>query len=92
MSFSGSSGIDRCFQIGCVFVEYDLFNTTNLIQNLTYIRFGIILTQFYCAVYTNPFYLMVDFQPRGKFIYFVTPSLNDNFNIVFLFHKFTRVM
>ena len=35
------------FQIGCVFVEHYLFNTTNLIQNLMYIRFGIILTQFY---------------------------------------------
>ena len=28
------------------FVKYDLFNSTNLIQNLIYIRFGIILTQF----------------------------------------------
>ena len=37
----------RHFQIGCVIVEYDLFNTTNLIQNLIYIPFGIILTQFY---------------------------------------------
>ena len=36
-----------CFQIGCVFVKYDLFNTANPIQNLTYIRFGIILKQFY---------------------------------------------
>ena len=35
------------FQIGCLFVEYDLFNTTTFIQNLIYIRFGIILTQFY---------------------------------------------
>ena len=34
------------FQIGCIFVEYDPFNTT-LIQNLIYIRFGMILTQFY---------------------------------------------
>ena len=24
-----------CFQIGCAFVKYDLFNTTNLVQNLT---------------------------------------------------------
>ena len=39
----------RCsrFQIGCVIVEYDLFNTTTFIQNLGYARFGIILTQFY---------------------------------------------
>ena len=29
----------RRFQIGCEFVEYDLFYTTNLIQNRTYIRF-----------------------------------------------------
>ena len=37
------------FQIGCVIVEYGLFNTTTLIQNLIYIyiRFSIILTQFY---------------------------------------------
>ena len=35
------------FWIGCVVVEYDLLNTTNLIQNLIYIRFGIILTQFH---------------------------------------------
>ena len=35
------------FQIGCVFVEYGLFNTTTFIRNLIYIRFGIILTQFY---------------------------------------------
>ena len=35
------------FQISCILVEYDLFNTTNLIQNLTYTCFGIILTQFH---------------------------------------------
>ena len=35
------------FQIGCVIVEYGLFNTTNFTQNLIYIRFGIILIQFY---------------------------------------------
>ena len=37
------------FEIGCVFVEYDLFNTTTLIQNLIYIyvRFDIIWTQFH---------------------------------------------
>ena len=34
------------FQIGCVIVEYDLFNTATFIQNLAYVRFGIILTQF----------------------------------------------
>ena len=34
-------------QIGGEFVEYDLFNTTTLIQNLMCIRFCIILTQFY---------------------------------------------
>ena len=33
------------FQIGCVIVEYDLFNTTSFIQHLGYARFGIILTQ-----------------------------------------------
>ena len=32
-----------------VFIEYllNMFNTTNFIQNLTYTRFGVILTQFY---------------------------------------------
>ena len=34
-------------EIGCIIVEYDLFNTTTFIQNLAYARFGIILTQFY---------------------------------------------
>ena len=38
-------GYDR-FQIGCVVVEYDLFNAS-IIRNLTYVRFGIILTPFY---------------------------------------------
>ena len=33
--------------VGCVIVEYDLFNTTTFTQNLAYARFGIILTQFY---------------------------------------------
>ena len=33
------------FQIGCVFVEYDLFNTTTLIQNSIYMYFRINLTQ-----------------------------------------------
>ena len=23
----------RCFQIGCVFVEFDMFNTTTFMQN-----------------------------------------------------------
>ena len=35
------------FQIGCVPAEYDLFKALNLLPNLTYISFGIILTQFY---------------------------------------------
>ena len=35
------------FQIGCVIDEYDLFNATTFTQNLTYVLFGIILTQFY---------------------------------------------
>ena len=39
----------RRFQIGCVFVEYDLFNTKTFLQNCTYMnfRFRINLTQFY---------------------------------------------
>ena len=36
----GSSGISS-FQIGCVFVENDLLNTTTLIQNCIYMNFRI---------------------------------------------------
>ena len=46
MSFSGSSGISL-FSDWLRICWIDLFNTTNLIQNLIYIRFGIILTLFY---------------------------------------------
>ena len=35
------------FQIGCVIVESNLFNAATFIQNLTYVFYGIILTQFY---------------------------------------------
>ena len=42
-----SFSVSRRFQIGCLIVEYDLFNTTHLMQNLIFIRFGITLTQFY---------------------------------------------
>ena len=35
------------FQIGCVIVEYGLLNTTTFIPKRIYIRFGIILTEFY---------------------------------------------
>ena len=41
-----SVGYNR-FQIGCVFVEYDLLNTTTFTQNFIYIDFRIIFTQFY---------------------------------------------
>ena len=34
-----------CFQIGCIFVEYQLFNTTTFIQNCIYMNFRINLTQ-----------------------------------------------
>ena len=34
-------------EIGCIIVEYDLFNATTFIQNLTFVCFGIISTQFY---------------------------------------------
>ena len=34
----------RRFQIGCVLVEYDLFNTTTFIQNCMYMNFRINLT------------------------------------------------
>ena len=38
---------NRRFQIGLVFVEYNLFNTTTCIQNCIYMNFRINLTQFY---------------------------------------------
>ena len=39
------------FQIWSAFVEYDLFNITNLMYKIiTYKRFGIILTQFYMNI------------------------------------------
>ena len=37
LRFSGSCG-HRRFQIGCVFVEYDLFNTRTFIQNCIYMN------------------------------------------------------
>ena len=40
----------RRFQIRCVIEEYDLFNATTIIQNLTYVLFVIILTQFYVNI------------------------------------------
>ena len=36
-----------CFQIGCVFVKYYLFNTTTFMQNCIYMNFRKNLTQFY---------------------------------------------
>ena len=47
LGFPGSHVGYSHFQIGCVFVEYNLYNSTNLIQNIIYTRFGITLTQFY---------------------------------------------
>ena len=46
LRFSGSVGYN-CFQTGCVYVEYDLFNTTISIQSCIYMNFCINLTQFY---------------------------------------------
>jgi len=39
----------RRFQIGCVFVEYDLFNTTTFIQNIYEIlyKFDTVIYQFF---------------------------------------------
>ena len=37
----------RRFQIGCLFVENDLLDTTTFIQNCIYLNFRINLTQFY---------------------------------------------
>ena len=54
------------FQIGCVFVEYYLFNTTCLLQNLIYIRFGIILT---------PFYIKFSRQEHQIDVYRSTPEI-----------------
>ena len=69
MSFLQAPVGYRCFQIGwvfveCVFVEYDLFNIKNLIQNLTYIRFGIILTPFY-----------INFSRQNSYVFQSTPEI-----------------
>ena len=64
------------FQIGCVIVEYGLFNTTNLKQNLIYIRFGIILTQFYINFSRQEHQidvLYVTFKPRDSQVLVYTP-------------------
>ena len=37
----------RLFQIGCLIVEYDLFNTTTVIKNCIYMNFRIHLTKIY---------------------------------------------
>ena len=37
LSFQALLGY-RSFQIGCIFAEYDLFKTLNLIPNLTYLK------------------------------------------------------
>ena len=55
----------RRFQIGCVIVEYGLFNTTNVIQNLIYQRFGIILTQF-CINFSRQEHQLMSYMYRSK--------------------------
>ena len=37
----------RCFQIGCLFAEYDLFKPSISIRNFIYINFRSNLTHFY---------------------------------------------
>ena len=62
---SGSSGISS-FQIGCVFVENDLFNTTTFIQNCIYMNFRI--KEF---ATTSNFWIPIYLQPDGvEFWYF----------------------
>ena len=66
------------FQIGCLIVEYGMFNTTTLIRNLIYIRFGIILTQFYInfsrqehqiCIVQNLRFLSFSLYPLSFFLY-----------------------
>ena len=62
---SGSSGISS-FQIGCVFVENDLLNTTTFIQNCIYMNFRI--KEF---ATTSNFWIPIYLQPDGvEFWYF----------------------
>ena len=58
LRFSGSVGYNR-FQIGCVYVEYDLFNTTISIQNCIYMNFRINLTQFYINFLRHEYHIDV---------------------------------
>ena len=62
-------------------VEYGLLNTTNLIQNLIYICFGIILTQFYINFSIQEHQIEINcstpkilrFQPIPPFIFPFSP-------------------
>ena len=55
---------DNHFQIGFVFVEYDLFNTTTFIQNLIYIlyNFDTVLYQFLETGTSDRYVLYVSFN------------------------------
>ena len=73
LSFSGSSEISSFF-IGCGFAEHDLLRTYNIIPNLMYISFGIILSQFYIKLSRQEHQIerypeVLRFQPIPTFIF-----------------------
>ena len=91
LSFSGFSRISL---FGCVTAEYGLFNTTNLIQNLIYIRFGINLTQYQFLETGYMSYILFNFwaskvSAYTSFHFFFTVPLKMNQVIVYLYwyHK-----
>ena len=64
------------FQIGFVFVEYDLFYTTTFIQNCIHMNFRINLTQFYTNFsrqYHQIEFLYVSFNGRDYHVSSYTP-------------------
>ena len=78
------------FQIGCVIVEYDLFNATTFIQNLTDVLFGIILTQFYVNFSKqehkiNVLYVSFNLRFSGFSLYPLSFLIYSTFNDVQVF-------
>ena len=75
LRFSGSCGISS-FQIGYIFVEYNLWNTPTLIQNCIYMNLRINLVQFYINFSRQEHQievLYVSFNAWGSQVSFFTP-------------------
>ena len=81
-----------------VIVEYGLFNTTTLIRNLIYIRYGIILTQFYINFSRQEYQIDVFYERivqnlrfSGFILYPLSFFLYSPFNTKFWTKKRTEV-